>query len=230
MRNKDTHLIWEIFTSNKEIPPILTLSAQPHRMSEDPDEYWHKKRRKHTPKFKDPIDRSKDLPGKPKVIEIEGNTETSATSGKAYPYPNAWDRGGINEDGDQPYRKTDVDILDDIRELPSNYVKGMGLIKDLEKLEALPSGKHWSIGAERREIIQRIENDLGSGLDRYYGQKEQGGGLVPKTIPGSSVYMDADTKTRRIQPSETGRRAFALLFAHRKAILDDWTHNNELDR
>ena len=182
-------------------------------MSERPEEYWHKKNRKKSPK----------------IVKAESSTPPASgrsTDSNAHLPPRNF---GINEDGNQPYRKTDVDILVDIKELPLNYVKGMGLIKDLEQLEALPSGSHWSIGYERREIMKRIQNDLGSGLDRYYGQKEPGGGLVAKTIPGSSVYMDADPKSRRVQPSETGERAFTLLFAHRREILDSWTRRNDLD-
>ena len=195
MRDKDTNLIWEIFTSNKEIPPILTVSPRPENSKEDPDEFWHhhKKKRKKVPK----------------VVEIEGN---------------------LTEDGNKPLRLDDSHILDDIKDLPLNYVKGMGLVRDLEKLEALPSGQHWSIGHQRREITKRIKNDLGSGLDRYYGQKESGGGLVAKVIPGSSIYMDADIETRRILPSETGKRAITIFFAHRKEILDYWTDREETNK
>lgn len=201
MKDKDTQLIWEIFTSNKEIPPVLTLSPQPRDSVESPRQYWHKKKK--------PKTRLDYHTREPKVIKIEGN---------------------LTEDGNQPLRLDDSHILDDMKDLPPGFVKGMGLLKGLQALENLPSGQHWSIGAERREITKDLKNDLGSGLDRYYGQKEKGGGLVAKVIPGSSIYMDADVKTRKILPSETGERAFALFFAHRKEILDHWTDREESNR
>ena len=239
MSDKDTHLIWEIFTSNKEIPPVLTLTPQPRDSVESPEAYWHKKKkRKKMPKVggtdggtSPPVNQQhqqRDVGSH--QSHSESNTQTSSTSGYEDPQPNAWIHGGINEDGNSPLRLDDDHILNDIKELPPVFVKGLGLLKGLQAIEDLPSGRHWSIGYERQKITKDLKNDLGSGLDRYYGQREQGGGLVAKVIPGSSIYMDADAKTRKILPSETGKRAFAIFFTHRREILDIWRDREEPDR
>jgi hypothetical protein len=128
---------------------------------------------------------------------------------------------------------SESDILDDIKDLPSNFTHGTGLVNRVEWLvdrenQLMKKGRSDEVeipndyhGRPVQQLKQDMTVELMKGLDKYYGQNFTSSGLS-STVPGSSKYMNYNEVESHSVPTDWGVKASQIFMDMRTDILHHW--------
>jgi hypothetical protein len=128
---------------------------------------------------------------------------------------------------------SESDILDDIKDLPTNFTFGLGIVNALQWLVDRESSLMHKQRSDEVELgndyhgrpVNVLKQDLVmqimQGLDKYYGQNFTQSALS-STVPGSSKYMNWEEEAAKSVPTEWGMQAGNIFLDMRTDILHHW--------